>query len=357
MINYNPLDVLSDILFFHEVNYYKMSMLRFYKCLASIQIVVIIFGGLVMLTNCTASKYSYKVKGESLELNVKEDANLIKYATMKPQNAPKLASGDKDRGVEDIVGKVASAAVDGVILLVDKEKKKYTASYRYSVGENYFYEQISESSAFDPTGMKFTGFTFLRMATDNAGQTDTAVYAKFKVDEENAYEIINNSMFSLKLDELKVNYAKAKIMSKKWYEPLSWFMAPKYPVLNMDFEIIVTSSFVNRDGGIFDNVPIGKFYLTLRNIPLGKTDPVYEGFYANVKNNKVIGRSFLVPRSFGYYYDLERKIKPSYGQGMYNIVVNVSESSRSNFVSKMVFDNSTEIIKQAGGAAKLHSTK
>jgi hypothetical protein len=250
----------------------------------------------------------------------------------------------------DIVGKVASAAVDGVISLVDKEKKKYSASYENSLGECYFYDQVSESSAFDPTGMQFTGFTFVRRATDNDGKIDTAVYAKFKVDENNAYEIINNSSFKLKLEELKVNYAKAKIMEKKFYQPLSWFKAPKYPTLNMDFEISITTSFVNREGGIFNDVPVGKFYLTLRKIPLDKTDPSYEKFYANVKNDTVRGRSFLVPRSFGYYYDSKRQIKPSYGQGMYNIVVKVNESSRPNFVQTMLFDNSTEIIKSAGSA-------
>lgn len=192
----------------------KTKMILLCKCYIYTQVVVICLG-FFFLSGCTANKYSYKVKGESVALKIKEDANLIQYATMKPQNAPELASGDKDRGVVEIVGKVASAAVDGVIFLVDKETKKYTVGYKYSVGENCFYEQISESSAFDPTGMKFTGFTFLRMVTDNASEKDTAVYAKFKVDEEKAYEIIYNSMFSLKLDELKVIYAKAKIMAKK----------------------------------------------------------------------------------------------------------------------------------------------
>lgn len=322
---------------------------------------VFLVGFAILFSGCAANKYSSKVEGESVVLKVKEDANLIKYATMQPQNTPELASESKSRGMVDIIGKVASVAVNGVISLVDKEKNKYSASYQNSVGQCYFYNQISESSALDPTGMQFSGFTFLRRVKDNLGKTDTAVYAKFKVDENNAYEIINNSVFKLKLDELKVNYAKAKIMARKWYQPLSWFMAPEYPTLNMDFEITITSSFVTREGVIFNDVPAGKFYLTLRNIPLDKTDPTHDKFYANVKNNTIIGRSFLVPRSFGYYYDSKRQIKPSYGQGMYNIVVKVNESSRPNFVQKMLFDNSTEIIEQAGAnipqAGKTSKTK
>jgi len=35
---------------------------------------------------------------------------------------------------------------------------------------------------------------------------------------------------------------------------------------------------------------------------------------------------------------------------MYNIVVKVNETSRPNFVQTMLFDNSTEIINQAGAS-------
>ena len=121
--------------------------------------------------------------------------------------------------------------------------------------------------------------------------------------------------------------------------------------------ITITTSFVNREGGIFNDVPVGKFYLTLRKIPLDKMDPAYDKFYATVKKDTVRGRSFLVPRSFGYYYDSKRQIKPCYGQGMYNIVVKVNESSRPNFVQTMLFDNSTEIIKQAGATFNKGSAK
>jgi hypothetical protein len=316
-------------------------MIRFY-------LTRILIGSVILISGCAANKYSSKTAGEDVALKVKEDADLIKYATLQPQNTPELASASKSRGLMDIVGQAASAAVSGVISLVNKEKDKYSASYQNSIGQCYFYNQISESSALDPTGMQFTGFTFVRCVTNGAGEKDTAVYAKFRVDEANAYEIINNSVFKLKLDELKVNYAKAKIMGKKWYQPLSWFMAPEYPTLNMDFDITITSSFITREGGIFKDVPLGEFILSLRKIPLDRSDPDYNKFYAHVKDKKVVGQSFLVPRSFGYYYDSRRQIKPSYGQGMYNIVVKVNETSRQNFVQKMLFDNSTEIIQQAG---------
>ena len=328
-----------------------------FRLITIFRLIFLQLGFVILFLGCASNKYSSKIEGESVTLKVNEDANLIKYAAMQPQNTPELASASKSRGLEEIVGQVASAAVNGIISLVDNEKKKYSASYQNSVGQCYFYDQISESSAFDPTGMQFAGFTFLRLTTDNIGKTDTAVYAKFKVDENNVYEMINNSTFKIKLDTLMVNYAKAKIQAKKWYLPLSWFTAPRFPTLNMDFEINITSSFVTREGGIFNDIPVGKFYLTLRDIPFDKTDPAYEKFYANVKNNNVIGRSFFVPRSFGYYYDPKRQIKPSFGQGMYNIVVKVNESSRPNFVQEMLFENSTEILQQAGSNSNKSKTK
>jgi hypothetical protein len=312
---------------------------------SALQLTILLVGLVIMFSACVAHKYSHKVRGESMSLKETNSPDLIRYAMMKPQHINDLASrSDKSRGILNPLPLI-SVAVDGIIQLVDSEKKKFTATYRNSGDQCFFYDQISEKDAFDPTGMQFNGFTFLRLLKDKKRNADTAVYARFSVDLKNPYEIINNSTFSLKLDELKIKYSKAKIMAKKWFEPWSWFMASKYPKLNMDFEIFITSSWVTSGGSIFDNIPIGKFYFTVRNIPMDKTDPTYKSFYESVKNIPVRGRSFLVPRSYGYYYNAVNQITPSYGQGIYNIVVNVTESSRSNFVSKLLYDNSTEFLK------------
>lgn len=310
----------------------------------------VILAGLIFFSGCTATKYSYKKEGEQVALKLEEDPYLIVYATMRPQEIPDLAM--RSRGVADMAGVAVSAAIQGIIYLVEKESKKYTANYQSTVGQCYFYDQISEKSPFDPTGMQFTGFTFLRTFQDKNGMTDTAIFARFSVDMNNAYEIINNSSFSLKLDELIVDYSKAKIIDRRWYEPWSWFMASKYPRLNIDFEIIIATSFVTQDGGVFDNVPVGKFYLLLRDIPMLKEDPGYEAFYDRIIDTTLLGRSFLVPRSFGYYYNAVNEIQPCYGQGIYNIVTNVTESSRNNFVSEMLFENSTVMLTQMQSAIK-----
>jgi hypothetical protein len=315
----------------------------------------------VVSPGCTASRYSFKTEKDSLLIRVNENPDMIKYYAMQPQNPPEPVSDSKSRGLLDIIGQASSAAVSGVVALVDMEKAKYSANYQNSLGQCYFYSQISENSALDPAGMQFSGFTVVRRFRNDLGKTDTALYAKFVVDESNPYEIINNSMFRLQLQELKVNYAKAKIMSRKWYQPWTWFMAYKFPYLNMDFEITLTASWVTREGVLFSDMQVGKFLLPLKNIPLDKKDPAHAKFYAGLKKHTVTGKSFLVPRSFGYYYSPKHQLKPSFGQGSYNIAVKVNESSRSNSVQTMLFDNSTDIIQQAGngipGSGKSGKTK
>ena len=83
-------------------------------------LIVILVGFAILFPGCASNKYSSKVAGESVALKVKEDANLIKYATLQPQNTPELASESKSRGMVDIIGKVASTAVNGVKGLIQQ---------------------------------------------------------------------------------------------------------------------------------------------------------------------------------------------------------------------------------------------
>ena len=87
-----------------------------------------------------------------------------------------------------------------------------------------------------------------------------------------------------------------------------------------------------------------------------KADPAYKLFYDSITKINVRGRSFLVPRSYGYYYNAVNQINPSYGQGIYNIVVNVTESSRSTFVNKLLYENAEPFIRQASTIIQLQKT-
>lgn len=290
---------------------------------------------LSMLTGCSASKVGSAGKGENLQMKIAEKRDIVSFNKLKEQPTPSLASrGQKSRGfdVTPIVGSVVSLATDAIRNVIANEKKKYTASYQFGLTDLYFYDQLSNESAFDPVGMQFSGFKLVRTFINDNGNRDTAFVAQFSLDTSNAYEILNNSVFRLRLEDFKLYYAKAKVgegSSKK---------------LNMDFEISFQSSFVNSDAVLFDNVALGKFYLFIREAPLDPSAPGYQSYYDGLKGKLLSGKSFIVPRSFGYHLE-EGEMKPGYSQGAYTISVNVKESSKDVFVSKVISDNGNQVIE------------
>ena len=256
----------------------------------------------LLLVSCGSSRYSGKKKGESVDAGIKEDPAVIHYALFEQQQIPSLADrGDKSRGIA--VGQVLSMAGKGVMALINMERKKYTAGYSQEIHDLMFYDQISSTSAFDPIGMQFNGFSVLRMIKTGKHTTDTAFYAEFEPDLSNPYEIINNSFFRLKVKELRLKYTKAKVASKRWYLPWSWTAASKRDHLNMDIEIVFRASWVTADGHFYENAEIGKFKLPLRGIPLHPGTKEMNDYFDQQKGKLLDGRCILVPRSYGNYYN------------------------------------------------------
>ena len=66
-----------------------------------------------------------------------------------------------------------------------------------------------------PLPIQFKGFTLVRTFTNKTGTKDTAFVADFELDTTNSNEILNNSVFRLKLKNLELNYSKAKLGSDK----------------------------------------------------------------------------------------------------------------------------------------------
>jgi len=295
--------------------------------------------GLLLIQSCAVSKYSNKKSHENVAMKIDENAEAINYALFEQQNIPTLASrGDKSRGFV-LLNKAMPYITKGVIKFINTEKKKYVASYNQKMVDLYFYDQLSTESAFDPIGMQFTGFKLIRTIQDRSGNTDTAIYASFILDTSNPYEIINNSFFRLKVQDLRINYAKAKVASKKWYIPSFFLKNPDK--LNMDIEITIRSSWVTPDAVYNNNVEIGKFYLTLRDVPMNKNSPEYKNYFEQIKGSALIGKCSLVPRSYGYYYYALNVLKKCYGQGIYSITADVKESGSMNFVLKTIGEQST----------------
>ncbi|MEO7922556.1 MAG: hypothetical protein ABIR30_02675 [Chitinophagaceae bacterium] len=306
---------------------------------------------LITGTSCKMFSHSTALKDESADMEIKEKSNVISYATIKRQQIPsfterasKASFGNDSLGNRGLFGPVLGGAIslatNAVKKMIAKDRARYVANYSFALTDLYFYDQLSLESVFDPVGMQFGGFILTRTFTNSLGQTDTAFTARFELDTSSTNEIINNSIFRLKLADLEIRYSKVKMTR-----------AQKNSI-NMDIEIIFNTSYVNEQGQLFDNVELGKFYLLLRDAPMDKNSPTFTRYYDSLKGTKVDGRSFIVPRSFGYYKDENNIFGKSYSQGAYSISVNVKENANDKFVTKVLSDNSSQIIDMIGRGAK-----
>ncbi len=295
-----------------------------------------------IILSCKTSQYSSsKNNDEETTMKIDERPDVIDYAKLKEQKIPQLGDRGNSRGLVlgPILGSAISLATDAVKKMIAKDREKYTADYSFAMTDLYFYDQLSTESAFDPIGMQFNGFRVIRLV-ERDGKTDTAMIADFALDTLRPYEIINNSIFRLRLKNLKLNYAKAKITSGQKNK------------INMDFEINFKTSYVNDMGQLFNDVELGKFYFLVRNAPVDKNEAGYQDYYNNQKGKMLDGKSFIVPRSFGYHVVGPNQTKQSFSQGAYSIQVNVRESSKDKFVTKVLVDNSGKLIDMLSDKAR-----
>jgi len=160
---------------------------------------------------------------------------------------------------------------------------------------------------------------------------DTAFVARFTVDTEPEalQEMLNNGIFRLSLESLTIKTPRVVVPAKD-------------SKLNMDFEISLLSSFIN-DGVMNREVLVGKFIYAVRNAPLDPNDPGYATYYQDLQNTPCIGQSFLVPRSAGYYKS-DKGLDKCWGEGYYTLKVTVKESSKNNFVDKLISFGSEDMM-------------
>jgi hypothetical protein len=301
----------------------------------------ILCGAILLCAGCKAPRLSSGRSLDNTEMAVQEKMDVINYASLKQQMAPSMA--DRTSGAfanRGLLSTAVSLGTNIVKKMIAKDRARYTGEYSFGATDLYFYDQLSTESVFDPIGMQFKGFTLVRTFTNREGVLDTAMTAEFELDMDNPNEIINNSIFRLKLKDIQIDYSKAKVTKAQQNN------------INMDVEIVFTTSFVNQQGQMFDNVELGKFYLILRDAPLDKNSPEYTKYYDNLKGRRLDGKSFIVPRSFGYFKNEMEEIKPSYSQGAYSIATKVTETSKDRFVTKVLLDNSSQLIDMLGTQVK-----
>jgi hypothetical protein len=304
---------------------------------------MLIFASALLLTACKSTQYGMATNGESRKMIIQEKTDIIAYERVKVQTVPTLSDrteGGRAVGLTSLLGSAVSLGTNLVKTMIAKDQAKYTANYSFGLSDLYFYDQLSSESVFDPVGMQFGGFTLIRTFRNEAGQTDTALIARFVLDTAQANEIINNSIFRLRLAELDLRYAKAKISKGQKKN------------LNLDFEITFKTSYGNEQGQLFDNVTLGKFIFNVREAPMDKNDPEYQAFYDKLKGTRLDGRSFIVPRSFGYYKDRNGNFQKAFSQGVYTIQAKITESANNKFVTEMISDNSDQILQILSKEAK-----
>jgi hypothetical protein len=295
---------------------------------------------------CVASDVGSARKNEKLHMKIKEQHDIISSDRLQSQAVLSLdqrADAEKS-GSRGLIAPVAttliSLATNGVKDIIANEQKKYVAAYQFGLTDLYFYDQLSNDGPFDPVGMQFGGFRLVRTFKNGAGMEDTALIADFALDTTRSFEIINNSMFRLRLKNFQLRYAKARVPKADRKK------------LNMDFEITFLTSYVNSQGLIFDSVVLGKFYFFLRDAPLDRNEANYASYYAKLTDSLLTGKSFIVPRSFGYHHEPDGQTRPGYSQGAYSIHVKVKESSKDHFINKLVIENANIMIDASGNQLK-----
>lgn len=297
---------------------------------------------ILVTPGCIGSKFGSARKHERVIMTAPPKRDVINYSLLKkqqeqPQTLASRGEGTA-RGAESaFAGSLVSLGVAAVKSVIANEHKKYIAQWKQGLNDLYFYDQPSAEGPFDPTGMQFNGFSITRTFEDH-GRILAAISADFEVDKDSvpSNEIINDAIFRLKLKNIKVNYAKAKVPLGK-------------DTINIDFDIVFITSYISREGQMYKDMELGAFSLNLRKAPLDSTSAGYKEYYDGLRNKKLDGKCFIVPRSFGHYKTPDNTIISLFNQGMFSIAVNVKECSKNTFTNEMLIMTSDIAVDYGQG--------
>lgn len=186
---------------------------------------------------------------------------------------------------------------------------------------NDFYKGTSFDGAMDPKGMRFDGIGCLRKV-DN----DTVFYISCHIDRTKINRIINHSKFELVLDTLIVSPTHSNLPNTYLDIPYSFEERQNF-ILSMNIKII--SSWMNEIVQLQKNQELGEFSI---NIPVDQKVLDSKGFLRYVREKdaqpayKVVGESFIVPRSYMGYRDADDNFKNSWGTGEYKLSIELKET-------------------------------
>lgn len=186
---------------------------------------------------------------------------------------------------------------------------------------NDFYKQTSFDGAMDPKGMRFDGIGCLRKENN-----DTVFYISCHIDRSKISRIINHSKFELVLDTLVISPTHSNLPNSSLDIPFS-FEERKNFTLSMNIKLL--SSWMNEIVQLQKNQELGEFSI---NIPVDQSVLDKKGYLHYVRNAndapsyKVLGESFIVPRSYMGYRDENDNYKNSWGTGEYKLDITLKET-------------------------------
>lgn len=186
---------------------------------------------------------------------------------------------------------------------------------------NDFYKEASFEGAMDPKGMRFDGIGCLRLE-DN----DTVLYLSCHIDRSKIDRIVKHSKFELVLDTLIVSPTHSNLPNTYLDLPYSFAERDNF-TLSMNIKLI--SSWMNEIVQLQKNQELGAFVL---NVPVDPEELDEKGFLRYVRNRdeepvyKIVGESFIVPRSYMGYRDKDDNYKNIWGTGEYKLEIELKET-------------------------------
>ena len=188
-------------------------------------------------------------------------------------------------------------------------------------GLNDFYSTTSMAGPMDPAGMRFNGIGVVRKQGE-----DTLFYISLHVDRSKINRIVEHSKFELVLDTLIVSPTHSNLPNSSFDTVFRWEDRQNYI---MNLHLTVSSSWMNEITQIFRDEQLGEFTI---NIPVRRDDLDSNGFLRYVRHDKeapkykVVGDSFVVPRSYSGYLDSNGEAHPVWGTGEYQISLDIKET-------------------------------
>ena len=186
---------------------------------------------------------------------------------------------------------------------------------------NDFYKERSFEGAMDPKGMRFDGIGCLRKEGN-----DTVFYISCHIDRSKINRIINHSKFELVLDSLIISPTRSNLPNTALSIPFTFEERKNF---NLSMNIKLTSSWMNEIVQLQKDQLLGEFCI---NIPVDQKDLDDKGFLRYSRKSgepskyKVIGESFIIPRSYMGYRDENDNYKNSWGTGEYKLSIDLKET-------------------------------